>query len=201
MEFVFMLTLAIILSYLIGSIPFGFILGKVKGVDIRAQGSGNIGATNVWRTMGPKYGALVLVLDAAKGVAGVYLGSKTGIEGLELVTGLSAILGHAFPIFLKFKGGKIIATGLGVISALSIKVSLTAIAIFSAVFFISGYVSLGSIAAAVAVPLAMLLFNYDSQYLAFAIILSAIAIYRHIPNIKRLIEGREHRVTDFKIKK
>jgi glycerol-3-phosphate acyltransferase PlsY len=196
-----MLIPAILLSYLIGSIPFGFILGRVKGVDIRAQGSGNIGATNVWRTIGPKHGVLVLVLDAAKGVAGVYLGRKTGIEGLELITGISAILGHAFPIFLYFKGGKIIATGLGVITALSIKVSLTAIAVFSVVFFLSGYVSLGSIAAAAAVPLAMLFFNYDWQYFTFAIILSFIAIYRHIPNIKRLINGTEHRIASFKIKK
>ncbi|NTW06035.1 MAG: glycerol-3-phosphate 1-O-acyltransferase PlsY [Peptococcaceae bacterium] len=196
-----MLILAIISSYLIGSIPFGFILGKLKGVDVRVQGSGNIGATNVWRTIGPQYGALVLVLDALKGVAGVYLGRSTGIEGLELVTGISAILGHAFPIFLNFRGGKVIATGLGVITALSLKVSLVAVAVFSVVFLLFGYVSLGSIAAAAAVPLAMLFFNYDRQYFVFALILSFIAIYRHIPNIKRLIRGTENRVIGFKAKK
>ncbi len=182
------------ISYLIGSIPFGLIISKLKGIDIRQHGSGNIGATNVWRTIGPIQGIMVLMLDASKGITGVYLGKSMGIEGFELLTALAAILGHAFPIFLVFRGGKIIATGLGVMLALSPISALIAVIIFSIVVLVSRYVSLGSVIAAVSVPISMLMVNHNSKYILFGILISIIAVYKHIPNLLKIIAGTENKV-------
>lgn len=190
-----MLFLYIAASYLIGSIPFGFITARIKGIDIRKHGSGNIGATNVWRTMGPSYGLAVLVLDAAKGAAAVYIGRQAGIDGFELLTGIAALLGHAFPVYLGFKGGKIIATGAGVLLALAPPVLLTALGIFLIVVLISRYVSLGSICAALSVPLSMFLLHYSAKYFFFGLIVCLFAILKHIPNIKRLFTGTESRIS------
>lgn len=188
----------LIASYLIGSIPFGYIISKFKGIDIRQYGSGNIGATNVWRTLGPGYGSVVLIFDAFKGVVGVYLGRAMGIEGLELITGILTVLGHAYPIFLHFKGGKIIATGLGVLIALTPNVAIIALIIFVIVVFISRYISLGSVIAALSVPISMLLLKYNLYYIVFGLAISSIAIYKHIPNLKRIISGTENKIGGFK---
>ncbi len=189
-----LLIVILIASYLIGSIPFGYIISKFKGIDIRQYGSGNIGATNVWRTLGPLYGITVLALDALKGVTGVYLGRGIGVEGLELVAGIATVLGHAYPVFLGFKGGKIIATGLGVLLALTPYVALIALAVFITVILISRYVSLGSIIAALSVPISMFLLKYNLHYIIFGLAICCIAIYRHIPNIKRIVSGTENKI-------
>jgi len=183
----------LIASYLIGSIPFGFIVARLKGIDITKQGSGNIGATNVWRTMGPAPGLFVLVMDALKGVAGVMLGRQAGIEGFELLTGMGALLGHAFPVYIGFKGGKIIATGAGVMTALAPPVILSAFIVFSVVVLVSRYISLGSICAALSVPVFLAIFQYNWMYIIFGATLCLFAIIKHIPNIKRLKEGTESR--------
>lgn len=190
-----MLFLYIIASYLIGSIPFGFILAKIKGIDIRQYGSGNIGATNVWRTVGPGAGLAVLALDAAKGAAAVFIGRQAGIEGLELLTGIAALVGHAFPIYLGFKGGKIIATGAGVLLALAPPVLLIALTVFLTAVLLSRYVSLGSVCAALSVPLTMFLLNYSLPYKIFGGIVCLFAVLKHIPNIKRLIQGTESKIS------
>ncbi len=189
-----MLLISLVTSYLAGSIPFGYIIGKTKGIDIRQHGSGNIGATNVWRTIGPGFGILALVLDALKGAAGVILGKLAGIEGAELLTGLAALAGHAFPVFLGFKGGKIMATGLGVMTTLAPPVALIALVIFAAVVLASRYVSLGSILGAVSVPVLLALFHYNRLYILFGILVCLFAVIKHIPNIRRLLAGTESRI-------
>lgn len=190
-----MLLIMLVASYLIGSIPFGYLVGRAKGIDIRQHGSGNIGATNVLRTIGPACGLLALALDALKGAAGVVLGKMTGIEGAELLTAVTALLGHAFPVYLGFKGGKIIATGLGVLIALAPLVGLIAVVIFAVIVPVTRYVSLGSICAAVSVPMLLALFHYSSLYLLFGVFICLFAVFKHLPNIKRLVAGTESRIS------
>ncbi|MFZ5644168.1 MAG: glycerol-3-phosphate 1-O-acyltransferase PlsY [Bacillota bacterium] len=189
-----MIYISLIASYLIGSIPFGFILARIKGVDIRRHGSGNIGATNVWRTIGPLPGTIVLLLDAMKGVVPVYLGRQAGVEGVELLAGMAALLGHAFPVYLGFKGGKIIATGAGVMLALAPPVLLIALIVFIITVLISRYVSLGSICAALSVPIFLAIFNYSWMYISFGAFISMFAVFKHVPNIKRLLAGTESKI-------
>ncbi|MFZ5648835.1 MAG: glycerol-3-phosphate 1-O-acyltransferase PlsY [Bacillota bacterium] len=186
--------LSLISSYLIGSIPFGYIVARIKGVDIRQHGSGNIGATNVWRILGPGLGLLVLFLDALKGAVPVIIGRQVGIEGAELLAGMAALLGHAFPIYLGFKGGKIIATGAGVMLALAPLVLLIAFLVFASVVLVSRYVSLGSVLAAASVPVLLTLFQYNWMYILFGGAICLIAVLKHIPNIKRLIQGTESKI-------
>lgn len=190
-----MLLVSLIASYLIGSIPFGYIVARSKGIDIRQYGSGNIGATNVWRTMGPLPGMIVLCLDILKGAAAVTIGRQAGVEGAELLAGIAVLLGHAYPIFLGFKGGKIIAAAAGVIIALSPPVALIAMFIFAAMLLAFKYVSLGSICAALSLPVLLVLFEYDRYYLLFGMFVSLFAIFKHIPNIKRIIQGTESKFT------
>lgn len=186
--------LSLIASYLIGSIPFGYIVARLKGVDIRRHGSGNIGATNVWRTIGPGFGILVLALDALKGAAAVIIGKSTGMEGAELLAGMAAILGHAFPIYLGFKGGKIIATAAGVMLALAPPVLLIVFLVFSFTVLVFRYVSLGSVVAAISLPVVMFLFDYNWMYILFSLVVCLTAVLKHIPNIKRLVQGTESKI-------
>lgn len=188
------LVLSLISSYLIGSLPFGYIVARMKGVDIRQHGSGNIGATNVWRTLGPGPGLLVLGLDALKGAAAVFIGRQAGMEGAELLAGMAALLGHAFPIYLGFKGGKIIAAGAGVMLALAPPVLLIALLVFITAVLVSRYVSLGSILAATSVPVLLTLFNYNWMYISFGGAVCLFALLKHIPNIKRIIQGTESKI-------
>ncbi|MFZ5597717.1 MAG: glycerol-3-phosphate 1-O-acyltransferase PlsY [Bacillota bacterium] len=189
------LGLILIACYLIGSVPFGYLLAKTRGVDIREHGSGNIGATNVWRTIGPSAGLTVLILDALKGFAAVYIGRLAGIDNFELFSGMASLIGHAFPIYLGFKGGKIIATGAGVMFALAPLVTTIAVLIFAVIVAGFRYVSLGSIVAALSVPVSLFLFDYSHAYLAFGVVVAAFAVIKHIPNIKRLMAGTESRIT------
>lgn len=188
------LVLALVVSYLIGSIPFGYIIARSRGVDIRQCGSGNIGATNVWRTLGPLPGAAAFAGDAGKGFLAVLLGRYAGLEGAELLTGLAAMAGHSWPVYLKFKGGKIIATGAGVVLALSPATILVALVVWLSVLGIFRYVSLSSICAALSAPVALYFFKGDWKYTAFGVMIAILAIYKHIPNIKRLLAGTEYKV-------
>jgi len=188
------LLLAVVVSYLIGSIPFGYVIARSKGVDIRQHGSGNIGATNVWRTLGPLPGIVAFAGDAGKGFAAVWLGRYAGIEGAELLTGFAAMAGHSWPVYLKFKGGKIIATGAGVVLALSPPATLIALLVWLSVLGIFRYVSLSSICAAVSVPVSLYALGNGWKYASFGTLLALLAIYKHIPNIKRLIAGNELKV-------
>lgn len=187
--------LAIALSYFIGALPFGVIVGRRLGVDVRTVGSGNTGATNVWRALGPRAGALVFALDVLKGLAGPLIARGLGAsEGIVAACAVVAVLGHVFSIFLKGRGGKGIATALGAIIGLHAPLALTALGIWGVVFALSRWVSLASIAAAVAVLILPWVFHVP---LAHAVVIGAmgiLAIAKHIPNIKRLLDGTEPKV-------
>ncbi|MBE3584577.1 glycerol-3-phosphate 1-O-acyltransferase PlsY [Desulfofundulus thermocisternus] len=189
-----MAVLAVVVSYLIGSIPVGYLLGRIRGIDIRKYGSGNIGTTNVWRNLGPVAGTIALIGDTGKGLLAVLLGRYLGGGGLELACGLAAIAGHSWPVFLGFRGGKIIATGLGVFLGLAPVAALLALGLWALVVVASGYVSLGSIVAAVSMPLWMLLLGRSREHLFFALLVAVIAVYKHIPNIRRLLAGTESKI-------
>jgi acyl phosphate:glycerol-3-phosphate acyltransferase len=186
----------VIFAYLLGSIPTGLVLSKaLAGIDPRQGGSRNIGATNVMRTAGKALGAITLIGDVLKGVIPVciVLLLERG-EAWVAAAGLAAFLGHCFPIYIGFKGGKGVATALG------IYLPLTPLAVLVNVFFFAGalgvtrMVSVGSILAAIAMPLLIWLGRYPLPYLILSICVDAIIIYRHKENIKRLMKGKENRL-------
>jgi glycerol-3-phosphate acyltransferase PlsY len=192
-------------GYLLGSIPFGILLTRVfGGGDIRAAGSGNIGATNVTRVAGPIAGILTLILDGLKGAAAVWLAAHfSGYSAMWMtVAGVAALVGHCFPVWLKFRGGKGVATAAGMFLALCWPAAISAILLFVLVVIFFRFVSLGSIAAAAAMPLLIYLLwaPHQSPHLAPppAVTLGAFAaamlvVYKHDGNIQRLVEGREPR--------
>jgi glycerol-3-phosphate acyltransferase PlsY len=195
--------MVVIVSYLLGSIPAGFLVGKARGIDVRSQGSGNIGATNVFRVLGRKAGIMVLAADAAKGFAAArwapglalqfFPSAVAGREGLALAAGVASILGHNFPCWLRFKGGKGIATSGGVVLAWAPAACLTALALWGLVFAVSRYVSLASIAAALILPFAVWYCNGSATMTAVMAALSLLAIYKHKENVWRLCKGTENR--------
>jgi len=191
--------LTAVFSYLLGSIPFGFILLRIfRGQDVRRTGSGNIGATNVARSS-PTLGLVTLILDALKGVAAVELARAffPGRNVLAGVAALFAVLGHMFPVWLKFRGGKGVATGLGSFAILAPKTILVMVGVFVAVVLVFRRVSLGSIVAVALFPfLAWLLHDYDSspQILVLMATASVFIVARHHQNIRRLLAGTESRL-------
>lgn len=191
-----MYLLLFIISYLIGSIPNGLVVGKlVGGVDLRQFGSKNIGATNAFRVLGPWPALAVFLTDAAKGVAGVYLGQYLiGTPLAQLAGGIAAIAGHNWSVFLGFKGGRGVATGLGVIAVLSPKVTLVVFAVWALIVYFTRYVSLGSIVAAALVPVTMWFFGEITEFLVFGVIAALFVIIRHRPNIERLLKGEELKI-------
>lgn len=197
--FPFKVISTLFLSYLIGSITTGDIVAYFKKIDLRGQGSGSIGATNVLRAMGWFYAAVVLAGDALKGIIAVYLGRKLiGVIGgfdFAILSGIASIIGHNWPIYTRFRGGKGIATSLGVIIGLTTKSLLMVLIIWIISFVASGFVSLASILAAIAYPIAVYL-NYSGDYykLFFALSIAILAIYRHKSNLQRLFQGKEHRI-------
>ncbi|MEI8040633.1 MAG: glycerol-3-phosphate 1-O-acyltransferase PlsY [Verrucomicrobiota bacterium] len=194
----------LVIAYLLGSIPTGFLVAKARGVDIRAVGSGNIGATNVFRILGRTAGILVLLVDAAKGwlavsvvaswVGGWTHASPTAGVWMALVAGVAAILGHNYTCWLHFKGGKGIATSAGVLVALVPAALLIVLGIWIVVFAVSRYVSLASICAALALPFAAWLHHESRTIIIVTFALAALAIYKHKANIKRLMNGTENRI-------
>ncbi|HXM89586.1 MAG TPA: glycerol-3-phosphate 1-O-acyltransferase PlsY, partial [Candidatus Acidoferrum sp.] len=186
-------------GYLVGSIPFGILLTRLfGGGDIRVAGSGNIGATNVTRVVGPIPGVLTLILDGLKGAAAVWLAAHfTNYSATWMTaTGVAALVGHCFPVWLKFRGGKGVATAAGMFLALCWPAALGAIGIFLLVVIFSRYVSLGSVAAAASMPL--LIYLLWAPHLApppsvtiGAFAAAMLVVYKHDGNIQRLVEGRE----------
>ncbi len=187
--------LALLIGYLLGSFPTGYLLGKMKGIDIRREGSGNIGATNVWRSLGPVPAFLALVGDAAKGALAVFVGRWLAGPGIgDLLGGLAAIGGHGWSIFLRFQGGKMIATGLGIVLAIDPRVAGLAFAVWALVLAVGRYVSLASILAAASVPLWFLLLGRGGSYVVFGAALAVLAVYKHRSNLERLLKGKEFRL-------
>ena len=185
-----------IASYLIGAIPFGLMIGKLVGIDVRASGSGNIGATNVTRLAGKKLGVFTLLLDCLKGFLPIYLASRilpegTGPEIVVLLCGILAVLGHMFPIYLGFKGGKGVATGLGVFLFLSPMAIGISFVVFVATVALSGFVSAGSLLASGLFPLWLLLLGEPTGAVVTGVIIALLIWFKHHENIGRLIRGEE----------
>lgn len=184
--------LLIIFSYLLGSIPTGYIVGAMAGVDIREVGSGNVGATNVARTVGKKRGLLTLIADVAKGFVPVFIAGRLDLSQSAIaLTAIAAFLGHLYPMFLKFRGGKGVATALGVLLALAPMASLILIAIFAVVAVSSRFVSLSSIVAALAAPIVLWSLSYSLTVIATGVFLAVMITLRHRGNIQRLLEDTE----------
>ncbi len=185
---------AVIFGYLLGSIPFGLIITKFAGLgDVRRIGSGNIGATNVLRTGNKKLAALTLLLDALKGTFAVLIAAIWG-PGLGLAAGFAAFLGHLFPIWLGFKGGKGVATYLGVLIALSWKAALVFAVVWIAIAWLTRYSSLAALLAAVAVPLSLFFVFGPTSVAWLFTVMSVIVFFKHHANIRRLIDGDESRI-------
>jgi glycerol-3-phosphate acyltransferase PlsY len=190
-----------IAAYFLGSVPFGILLTRLAGAgDVRKAGSGNIGATNVARVAGPFAGVLTLVLDTAKGAAAVFVADKcaNGTALWLMLAGLAVLLGHCFPVWLRFKGGKGVATALGVFLVLSVEAALAALFVFILVVAYWKYVSLGSISAAAVMPL-LIYFLWAPHHAppiaitAGTLAIAALVIYKHDANIQRLVQGNEPR--------
>ncbi|XCN74027.1 MAG: glycerol-3-phosphate 1-O-acyltransferase PlsY [Candidatus Electrothrix aestuarii] len=186
----------IIASYLIGAVPFGLLLSRGKGINIREQGSKNIGATNVSRLLGKKLGFLTFLLDCTKGflpmfLAGRLLGEGETQNGVIALCGAAAVIGHMFPIYLRFKGGKGVATGLGVFLYLAPLAVLISMVIFIAVVAATGYVSLGSLLSSAVVLPCLYFFAEPSWKLSVAGFIIIMIWIKHHENIGRLLKGTE----------
>lgn len=208
----------VLLAYLLGSVPFGLIVARSQGIDIRQHGSGNIGATNVWRVVGKRSGLAVFIADMLKGVLAVvaakwiathwpiHVPLPHGHERIEffdpgfagITAALGCILGHNFPIWLRFKGGKGVATSLGVIFGMMPLAALLAFAVWGLAFKVTRYVSLASIIASIALPvivIALLFLGglHGWAHFYFAVAAGLLVVVRHRSNLRRLVEGTEHR--------
>ncbi len=196
--------LVVTVSYFLGSVPTGYLAGKARGVDVRTMGSGNIGATNAFRVLGKTAGIIVLLVDALKGFVAArwvpllavcfYPAASSQSEHLALAAGVAAILGHNFTCWLKFKGGKGIATSAGVVLAWAPLACVTALILWGLVFALTRFVSLASITAALILPVAVWYWNGSLTMTLVMTALSVLAIYKHKGNIKRLLSGAESRI-------
>jgi len=196
--------ISVVIGYLLGSIPSGYLVGKCRGIDIRQHGSGNIGATNVVRTLGRPWGVLVFLLDVLKGIVAVQLAMRglacaagscpLSADQLGIVAGMGCFLGHCFPVWLGFKGGKGVATGAGILIGLTPWTAAIGLLIWVIVYYSSRYVSLASIIAALSLP--VIVWGLKRQIdivFWFTLVISALAIWRHRTNIQRLLAGTESR--------
>ncbi len=201
--------LLIVLAYFIGSIPTALIISKTFfHIDIRDYGSGNMGATNTFRVLGSKYGTIVMIFDILKGMAAValysflpqYLTDEWARTNLMVGLGLASVLGHIFPIFAQFRGGKGVATLFGMILTVQPVIAISCVGVFLLVLFLTRYVSLSSILAGIALPICVLwIWNDDViLYRIFAILVAALIILTHQKNIIKILRGSESRVPIFK---
>lgn len=181
-----------IAAYLLGSIPFGVLLARARNIDLRRHGSGNIGATNVARALGKTAGLLTLLGDALKGLVAVWLADRFLADPWQVAAaGLMAFLGHVFSVFLRFRGGKGVATGLGVFAYLMPGAALGAVGMFALALGCTRYVSVGSMIAAVSLPGFGLVLRVPSAYVVLAAVTGVMVIARHHQNIRRLWAGTE----------
>ena len=205
-----MVTLAVVLagSYLLGSIPFGYLVGRIAGVDVRETGSGNVGATNVVRVLGKRYGYPVFVLDFLKGFGAVKIAMllATGPspdwnspEMFGIIAAVSSVVGHSYPPWLKFKGGKGVATSAGALFALTAVGGLIGLAIWIVIFFLTRYVSLASVTAALVLPIVIFVISRRNEGVKrifyFSVCAAAVVVWRHRSNLFRLMRGTEPRFT------
>jgi glycerol-3-phosphate acyltransferase PlsY len=211
---ILIIALFLLAAYLIGSVPTAVWVGKTfYGVDVRQHGSGNAGATNTFRVLGKKPGSFVMAVDIFKGWAATslahFLVTTDTIEAdklilFKIILGILAVIGHIFPVYVGFKGGKGVATLMGMVLAIHLEAALVCLAIFIVVLFISRYVSLGSMVAAVAFPLLLLLprFHPDEPLLiVFGFLLALMVVLTHKKNINRLLQGQESKANIFVLKR
>jgi len=186
--------LVVLIGYLSGSVPFAYLVSRRRGIDLRRVGSGNVGASNVLRTSGVPHAVTAMCLDAIKGAAAVFLAMRlTSAPAVPIAAGVASVIGHVYPIWLRFRGGKGVATAAGVFALLSPLAVLGASGVFLLVVWITRYISVGSLAATVA--LAGLSALHDDPLVPIAALLSAaVIVYRHRANLKRLLAGTERRV-------
>ena len=198
-------------AYLVGAIPFGFLIGKMRGVDVRTVGSKNIGATNVYRTVGHKWGFLAFFCDFLKGflpafAASLYLSSLSNVSNpsnfsnlsdlsnLPVCVGLACVIGHTLTVFMKFRGGKGVATAFGMMVALATVPALLAFAVFVVTVWLSHYISLGSMLAALALAALVWIFPCVLPMRIIAALVAVFVIYKHKSNIQRLVHGCENKI-------
>ena len=187
----------VLLCYFMGAIPFSYIFSRLLGgVDIRARGTGNVGATNVLRTLGIKIAIASLMGDLLKGLIAAWLGLYFGGEGMAAVCAVAAVVGHCWPVFLGFKGGKGVATAAGVIFYLMPTLGLILLVVFITIIFISRFVSLGSICIAALFPALALIMSQPWQYVIMSVIMAGMVIFRHRTNIERLRHGTEKKINE-----
>ena len=184
-------------AYLIGSIPFGFLIGKMRGVDVRTVGSKNIGATNVYRTVGHKWGFLAFFCDFLKGFLPAFLALRLASsvnENLPICVGLACVIGHTLTVFMKFKGGKGVATAFGMMVALATYPALLAFAVFVVTVWLSHYISLGSMLSAATLAVLVWFFPVLLAMRVIAALIAVFVIYKHKSNIDRLVHGCENKI-------
>ena len=190
------LLIALFLSYFVGAIPFGLLFSRMVGKDVRQEGSGNIGATNVNRVLGKKLGILTLLCDLLKGFLPVFVTTFFFVPSADsawiiALCGLAAVMGHMFSVYLGFSGGKGVATALGVFLFFSPQAILLALLLFIVVVYFSGFVSAGSLAAAAVIPLLLFMLGSGVEIIFVALIIAILIWVKHSANIKRLIAGEE----------
>lgn len=191
----FKIIIVSVLSYIIGNMETSYIIAKnAAGIDIRKYGSGNAGATNVLRTLGKKAGIAAFLGDALKGVLAVILGRLIAGEDGQIFAGLFVVIGHNWPVFLNFKGGKGIATTIGVMTAINPYIVAAIVPIGIVIIIITKYISLASISGMIIFPIVMLFTHQNIKLVLFSFILSIMALYRHRTNIKKLMEGTESKL-------
>ncbi|MGE5391481.1 MAG: glycerol-3-phosphate 1-O-acyltransferase PlsY [Deltaproteobacteria bacterium] len=187
----------VIICYFIGSIPFSYIFPRIfTDVDVRSRGSGNVGATNVLRTVGIKVALLAFAGDLLKGALAAWIGVSTENGWLLIICCMAAVIGHCYPVFLNFKGGKAVASAGGIVLFLMPKIGLTLLLLFACIVFVSRYVSLGSVTIAAFLPITAMLAGQQPDYVILCWLLAALVIYRHRENIVRLRNGTESRLRD-----
>ncbi len=194
-------TIVLLIGYLLGSLPHGYLAGKwLSGIDLREIGSGSTGATNVLRHVGKRAALIVFILDVGKGALAVLLAKAFHPESDELAVfaGLAALIGHIWPCWLNWKGGKAVATGLGMLFGLAWPVGIGSFTVFLSVFWITKIVSLSSILASVSLPLLMLIYlqftEFSAAYFSISIIAMIIVLWRHRSNFRRILKGAEPRI-------
>lgn len=189
--------LVVLLCYLIGSIPFSYLFGRIFGkVDVRSRGSGNVGATNVLRTTGVKVALAALAGDLFKGFFAAWLGFQMGGAAMLVLCPFAAVLGHCYSVFLKFRGGKGVATAAGTILFLMPEVFLILLSLLILIVVLSRYVSLASITAASIFPILVIFFDKSFPYVVVSILIASVVIYKHRENILRLRNGTEAKINE-----
>ena len=186
--------LALLLGYLLGSLPFGYWAGRLRGIDLRTVGSGNTGGTNAVRVLGPRVGIPVIVLDIAKGAAAAWVGDQIGGADIAVLASVAAVLGHAFPFWLRFRGGKAVATGAGTMLALVPWIGVTVFFIWIVVGLLTRYVSVASIVAAFSYSVLCVISGQPWAITAYTFVAAVFVLWRHRENIARLRAGTENRL-------